>query len=163
MIQADSPIVVVTMADGSDDPTSILSLVLLVEKGVTIACASRYIVNGQQIGAPFVKGLLSKMAGRTFHLLTGIGTRDCTNNFKAYSKKFLDDVEISAGTGFEIGMELIAKAQRKGSLVAEVPTIWIERSYGKSNFKVMKQIRYYLKWFIYGIGIGKTKNFLIRE
>ncbi len=160
MKKAESPIVVVTMADGSDDPSSISPLVALVERGVTIACASRYIATGQQIGAPFMKGVLARIAGKSFHFLTRVGTHDCTNNFKAYSKQFLDAVDINASTGFEIGMELIAKAKRGGMMVAEIPTIWIERTYGKSNFKILSQIGSYLKWFLHGIGIGKSKTLL---
>lgn len=153
---ASSPVVVVSMADGSDDPSTILALVRLVERGVAVACASRYMAGGQQVGAPRLKGFLSKLAGKTFRLLTRVGTRDCTNNFKAYSSQFIADIEIKSTTGFEIGMELIAKAHRNNLPIAEIPTIWIERTFGKSNFLVRKQLASYLKWFLYGIGIGRN-------
>jgi hypothetical protein len=104
--------------------------------------------------------VLARIAGKSFHVLTRVGTHDCTNNFKAYSKQFLDVIEIDASIGFEIGMELIAKAKRSGMMVAEIPTIWIERTYGKSNFKILTQISSYLKWYIYGIGIGKDTTAL---
>ena len=153
---ASSPVVVVSMADGSDDPSTILALVRLVERGVAVACASRYMAGGQQVGAPRLKGFLSKQAGKTFRFLTRVGTRDCTNNFKAYSSQFIADIEIKSTIGFEIGMELIAKAHRNNLPIAEIPTIWIERTFGKSNFLVRKQLVSYLKWFLYGIGIGRN-------
>ena len=56
--QAD--VVVITMADGSDDPETITPLVKLIERGISIACASRYMAGGQQIGAPFIKRTLSE-------------------------------------------------------------------------------------------------------
>jgi len=39
---ATSPVVVVTMADGSDDPRQIDDLARLVDRGVVVAAASRY-------------------------------------------------------------------------------------------------------------------------
>ena len=62
---APAPVVVVTMADGSDDPRMIDPLARLVERGVVVAAASRYSPGGQQVGGPIVKGALSRTAGRT--------------------------------------------------------------------------------------------------
>ena len=60
----------------------------LVERGVAVAAASRYMAGGQQVGGPRVKGLLSALAGRSLRLLAHVGTRDATNSFKAYSTRF---------------------------------------------------------------------------
>ena len=43
---AAAPVVVVTMADGCDDARQIHDLVRLVERGVAVAAASRYMPNG---------------------------------------------------------------------------------------------------------------------
>ena len=51
------PVVVVTMADGSDDPRQIDDLARLVERGVVVAAASRYMPGGQQVGGPVVQEL----------------------------------------------------------------------------------------------------------
>ena len=45
-------VVVVTMADGCDDPQQIDQLARLVERGVVVAAASRYSKGGQQVGGP---------------------------------------------------------------------------------------------------------------
>ena len=37
-----------------------------------------------------------------------------------------------------MGIELVAKARRLRRPVAEIPTIWLDRHYGVSNFKVAK-------------------------
>ena len=58
--RAAAEVVVVTMADGSDDATQIDQLARLVERGVVVAAASRYMRGGQQIGAPLFKALLSR-------------------------------------------------------------------------------------------------------
>jgi len=151
--QSTTGVIVVSMADGSDDVSSIPLLVGLVNRGVAIACASRYMSGGQQIGAPKLKGRLSKIAGKSFGLITSCGTKDATNNFKAYSKDFLNENNIESIVGFQVGLELVAKATRKKLPIAEIPTIWIERTYGISNFNLRKSLKPYLKWYLYGIGL----------
>ena len=149
---AAAPVVVVTMADGSDDPRQIDDLTRLVERGVVIAAASRYMPGGQQVGGPLLKSALSRAAGRSLHLLARVGTRDATNSFKAYSTDFVREVGIDSRAGFEIGLELTAKAKRLGRPVAEIPTIWLEREVGLSNFKVAAWIPQYLRWYRLAFG-----------
>ena len=86
---AKAPCAVVTMADGCDDPRQIDDLTRLIERGVVVAAASRYMPGGQQVGGPVLKASLSRLAGRSLHLLAHVGTRDATNSFKAYSTDFV--------------------------------------------------------------------------
>jgi glycosyltransferase involved in cell wall biosynthesis len=150
--QTRAPVVVVTMADGSDDAEQIDELCKLVERGVVIATASRYMSGGQQIGGPPFKTFLSKFAGLTLYWLGRVGTRDATNSFKAYSTEFVREVGIQSETGFEIGIELVAKARRLRLRTAEIPTIWLERAKGTSNFKVLKWLPRYLRWYRFAFG-----------
>ena len=82
---ASAPVVVVTMADGCDDARQIDELVRLVERGVAVAAASRYMPGGQQVGGPVLKGTLSRLAGRSLRTFAHVGTRDATNSFKAFA------------------------------------------------------------------------------
>ena len=140
------------MADGSDDTQQIDDLCKLVERGVVIAAASRYMSGGQQIGGPALKSFLSRMAGLSLFWLASVGTRDATNSFKAYSTEFVRDVGIQSDSGFEIGIELVAKARRLRLPVAELPTIWLERARGTSNFKVLLWLPKYLRWYRFAFG-----------
>jgi dolichol-phosphate mannosyltransferase len=149
---AAAPVAVVTMADGCDDPRQIDDLARLVDRGVAVAAASRYMPGGQQVGGPMLKGLLSRMAGRSLALLARTGTRDATNSFKAYSTEFVRSVGIDSRAGFEIGIELTAKARRMRLAVAEIPTIWLDRQAGVSNFKVAQWIPAYLRWYRFAFG-----------
>lgn len=149
---ANASTVVVTMADGCDDPRQIDDLVRLVERGVVVAAASRYMPGGQQVGGPLLKSLMSRTAGKSLHLLARIGTRDATNSFKAYDAEFVRDVGIHSRDGFEIGLELTAKARRLRRPVAEIPTIWLDRTVGESNFKLSQWIPHYLRWYRFAFG-----------
>ena len=152
---AAAPTTVVTMADGCDDPQQIDELVRLSERGVVVAAASRYMAGGQQVGGPRFKALLSRTAGRSLYWFAGVGTRDATNSYKAYNTDFVRRVGIDSRDGFEIGLELAAKARRHRQPVAEVPTIWLDRTFGQSNFKMSKWIPKYLRWYFYAYGGAK--------
>lgn len=145
-------VVVVTMADGCDDPQQIDQLARLVERGVVVAAASRYARGGQQVGGPILKGALSRTAGVSLHWLARVGTRDATNSFKAYNRHFVQAVGIESDSGFEVGLELVAKAKRRRLPVAEIPTIWLDRTFGVSNFKLAKWLPRYLRWYFYAFG-----------
>jgi dolichol-phosphate mannosyltransferase len=152
MDAARADVIVVTMADGCDDSRQIDDLARLVERGVAVAAASRYMAGGQQVGGPLVKGLLSWFAGRSLQVLARTGTRDATNSFKAYSTSFARSVGIDSRHGFEIGIELTAKAKRLRLPIAEIPTIWLDRPAGVSSFKVIRWIPRYLRWYRFSFG-----------
>ncbi len=149
---ATAPVAVVTMADGCDDVRQVDDLVRLVDRGVAVAAASRYMAGGQQVGGPLLKGLMSAAAGRSLRLLARVGTRDATNSFKAYSTAFVRAVGIDSRDGFEIGIELTAKARRLRLPIAEIPTIWLDRQDGMSNFQVAGWLPKYLRWYRFAFG-----------
>ena len=150
--RAVAPVIVVTMADGCDDPSQIDTLTKLVERGVVVASASRYMRGGQQVGGPWFKAFLSRSAGRSLYRLARVGTHDATNSFKAYNADFVRRVGIESDAGFEVGLELVAKARRYRQPVAEIPTIWLDRNFGMSNFKMAKWLPKYVRWYRYAYG-----------
>ena len=149
---ARGDVVVVTMADGSDDASQVDQLARLVRRGVVVAAASRYMKGGQQIGAPFLKSTLSRLAGLSLCYLARVGTHDATSSFKAYDRAFVQRVGIESTAGFEIALELVAKARRRRLPVAEIPSIWLERTTGASNFKLWAWLPRYLHWYRYAFG-----------
>jgi glycosyltransferase involved in cell wall biosynthesis len=149
--QAKAPVVVVTMADGSDQPAQIEELTQLVEQGAVVAAASRYMRGGRQVGGPKIKSFISRSAGLSLNLLARVGTHDPTNSFKAYSRAFVEAAGVESDAGFEIGIEMVAKAKRRGERVAEIPTVWLDRTAGQSNFKVREWIPRYLHWYLYAL------------
>lgn len=154
--QALAPCVVVTMADGSDDPSAIEPLTMLVDRGCVIAAASRYMPGGQQIGGPKFKALLSRTAGKTLKWFAGVDTSDATNSYKAYNRDFVNSVGIESDAGFEIAIELVAKARRLRLPIAEIPTIWLDRDAGESRFQLQAWIPKYLQWYRLAYGPALT-------
>jgi dolichol-phosphate mannosyltransferase len=159
--QARAEVVVVTMGDGSDDPQQIDQLARLVERGVVVAAASRYSRGGQRIGGPLFQRTLSRLAGLSLYRLARVGTRDATNGFKGYSVEFLRSVGIESDAGFEMGIELVAKARRLRLPVAEVPTIWLDRTHGISHFRLRSWLPAYLRWWLFAFGPRLTTEQLL--
>jgi glycosyltransferase involved in cell wall biosynthesis len=88
--------VLITMSDGSDEPHIVDSMVALAAAGADVVAASRYMRGGRQIGGPPLKRLMSRTAGLTLHRFAGVPTHDPTNNFKLYSRRFLDSVTFES-------------------------------------------------------------------
>jgi glycosyltransferase involved in cell wall biosynthesis len=142
-----APYVLISMADGSDEPHVVDPMVALARSGADIVAASRYMRGGRQIGGPLFKRLMSRTAGLTLHWFAGVPTHDPTNNFKLYSRRFLDTVAIESTAGFELALELSVKATLMGRRVDEIPTTWRDRTAGQSNFKLRKWLPHYLHWY----------------
>jgi glycosyltransferase involved in cell wall biosynthesis len=143
----DAPYVLISMADGSDEPAIVDSMVGLAREGADIVSASRYMRGGRQIGGPPLKRLMSRTAGLSLHWFAGVPTHDPTNNFKLYSRQYLESVAIESTAGFELALELTVKATLLGRRVAELPTTWRDRTAGQSNFKLRKWLPHYLHWY----------------
>ena len=142
-----APYVLISMADGSDDPAAVDQMMELARGGADVVSASRYMKGGRQIGGPPLKRLMSRMAGLSLHWLARVPTHDPTNNFKLYSRTFLDSISIESTAGFELALELTVKATLAKRRIAEIPTTWRDRTAGQSNFKLRKWLPHYLHWY----------------
>lgn len=145
--ESRGPYVLISMADGSDEPHVVDPMIALAVEGADVVSASRYMRGGHQIGGPPLKRLMSRTAGLTLHWFAGVPTHDPTNNFKLYSRRFLDTVTIESTAGFELALELTVKATIAHRRIAEVPTTWRDRTAGESNFKLRKWLPHYLHWY----------------
>lgn len=141
-------VAVLVMADLCDDLNSIKPMFRMIEQGFDVACGSRYIKGGKRLGGSRIKGLLSCLAGRSINFLLGVPTSDISNAFKMYRRQVLDAVKIES-RGFEVSMELPLKAFFLGFKITEVPTVWKERTRGKSSFKILPSLPDYLKLYLW--------------
>jgi len=141
-------VVVVMMADRSDEPRDVAALAGLVRRGADVAAGSRYVRGGRQVGGPFVKRVLSQMAGLSLYFLAGLPVHDATNNFRAYSRRVLEEIPIEGETSFALALELTLKAHWRGWKLAEVPTTWHDRIAGQSRFRLFAWLPHYLRWYL---------------
>jgi dolichol-phosphate mannosyltransferase len=143
--------VLVLMADLSDDLRVVRRMLALYQEGFRIVCASRYMRGGRQEGGPLLKRTLSRLAGLSLRALVGFPTCDATNNFRLYDAALVGQLGIESRGGFELALELTAKAVRRAVPVAEVPSTWRDRTAGQSRFRLAKWLPRYLYWYVYAL------------
>lgn len=155
---AKAEILVIMMADLSDNPKDIDKMVKQIDKGYDLVCASRYSGRGDRIGGPIIKGILSRIGCLTLRFLSGIPTNDATNAFKCLRKDVLSDITIESIGGFELPLELTVKAYKNGRKITEIPTVWRERESGNSKFKLLQWFPQYVRWYMYAIMCEKNRK-----
>jgi glycosyltransferase involved in cell wall biosynthesis len=141
-------VIVVMMADRSDEPRDVAAMAQLVRGGADVVAGSRYVAGGRQLGGPFLKRTLSRCAGISLHYLARLPIRDATNNFRAYSRRVVKEIPIEGQASFALALELTLKAHWRGWRVAEVPTTWHDRTAGRSRFRLFAWLPHYLRWYL---------------
>ena len=140
------------MADRSDEPKDVEPMAQLIRGGADVVAGSRYIRGGGQEGGPLLKRTFSRLAGLSLHYLAGLPTRDATNNFRAYSRRVVEQIPIEGQASFALALELTVKAHWKGWRIAEVPTVWHDRTAGASRFRTFAWMPHYLRWYLKALG-----------
>ena len=120
-------------------------------EGNDVVVPSRFMKGGAMKNCPLIKSILVRLASFSLFSLSSINVRDVSNGFRLFSLKYLNFIKIESKRGFTFSIELLVKANRLGLSIAEIPSYWEERKYGKSRFKISEWIFDYLKWYIYGL------------
>ena len=145
---SSGPLLVV-MADLSDDLAQVSRMLELYRQGNHVVVGSRYMKGGRIVNGPVLKQGLSRMAGVSLHWLRGIPTHDATNAFKIYDGAMLRQFKLESQRGFELNLEITVKAFLAGYRIVEIPSVWRDRTQGKSKFKLWAWLPHYLRWYFY--------------
>ena len=149
---------IVMMADRSDDLRALDPMLQRFADGYDLVVGSRYMPGGEQIGGPWLKGKLSRVAGTSLKMF-GLPISDPTNSYKLYRTERLQQLSLESAGGFEINLEIVGKACRAGWRLAEVPSRWEDRTEGQSKFKLWRWLPRYLRWYGYTLtGIAAARR-----
>ena len=147
---ASGDAIVVLVGDLSDEIQDINQMTDKMEEGYDLVCASRYMPGGKKIGGNFFQNLFSSFVGKSLHLFINIPTCDVSNSFKLYRTAIFKNISITQSS-FAISMQLTLKAFILGYKITEIPTVWKDRTIGKSNFTFSNQTKHYVYWYFWGI------------
>ena len=120
-------------------------------EGYDIVCPSRFIKGGLIKNCPLVKYIIVKIISFSLYRFSSIKIKDPTNGFRLFSRKLIKNHPIKSKLGFAYSLELLVKASKNNYKITELPSIWIEREDRKSNFKIIKWSKDYLKWYFLAI------------
>ncbi len=128
-------------------------------EGYDIVAPSRFMKGGSMKNCPLIKEIIVRFASFTLFKFSSIPVEDASNGFRLFSKKIINRFNIESELGFAYSLELLVKAERYGYKIKQLPSQWLEREIGSSNFKIFKWLKQYLKWYFYGL----LTNFVINK
>jgi glycosyltransferase involved in cell wall biosynthesis len=139
--------VIWTMADLSDDWSSVPLMLAKLRNGADMVFASRYMPGGSSGDLQAFKRFVS--SGFTFasRLFFGVPVHDITNAYRGFRREVYEKVRPEAGD-FAISPEFALKAQLAGYRLDEVPTTYAKRQEGAANFRMFKMARRYFGIFL---------------
>ena len=122
-------------ADLSHDPRHLPALLDALARGADVAIGSRSVPGGGVEGWGLGRHALSKGGSLYARTILGVGVRDLTTGYKAYTRRALlaIDLESVRSNGYSFQIETTYRALRKGLRVVEVPIVFVDRRAGRSK------------------------------
>ena len=132
-----------------------------VKNNAEIISPCRFAKNSKIVNGPFFKFLLVRIVNFTLHYLAGVPSKDSTNGFRLFSRKVVDNIQITSTKGFTYSIEYLLKCHEKNFKCLDYPANWVERKFGKSRFRVLGWSTNYLTWYFYAWKVFYKKLFKI--
>ena len=113
-------------------PPEVLPALLEATDDVDLAVGSRYVQGGADVGHSLVGQLFSRTINLAASLLLGWGVKDYTSGFMAVRRPVFDQITLKGDYG-EYCIDLLARAQKLGFTVREIPYECVPRLQGESK------------------------------
>lgn len=122
-------------ADLSHDPRYVPEMLRALESGADVVLGSRNMSGGGVEGWGVGRHVLSKGGSLYARAILGVGVRDLTTGYKAYTRRALlaIDADHVRSNGYAFQIETTFRALRKGLRVVEVPIVFVDRRAGRSK------------------------------
>ncbi len=122
-------------ADLSHDVRYLPDFVRALDEGADVVIGSRNIPGGGVEGWGLGRHFISKGGSLYSRTILGLGVRDLTSGYKAFTRRALEAIDIGTihSNGYSFQIEMTYRAIRKGMKVAEVPIVFVDRTAGRSK------------------------------
>ncbi len=137
-------VVVICMADLSDDPQDVVAYYRKIDEGYDCVFGSRFIDGSTVENYPVVKLFVNRVVNTCIRLVFRTRFNDLTNAFKAYRTSVLHDCGPFRASHFNITLELSLSALIRNYNIAQIPISWQGRTWGSSNLRLREMGRRYL-------------------
>ena len=137
-------VVVIYMADLSDDPNDVIAYYRKIEEGYDCVFGSRFRQGSTVQHYPWLKLAVNRVVNRCIQWMFWTRFNDLTNAFKAYRTSVIRDCGPYQASHFNITLELSLSALIRRYRIAEIPISWSGRQWGASNLRLQEMGRRYL-------------------
>jgi dolichol-phosphate mannosyltransferase len=141
---ASGDMVVIVMADRSDDPCDVVRYYRKIEEGYDCVFGSRFRKDSHVENYPLVKLLVNRVVNKLIQVLFWTKFNDLTNAFKAFRREVLMECGPFSASHFNITLELSLSALIRRYNIAEIPVSWYGRTWGMSTLRLTDMGRRYL-------------------
>lgn len=136
-------------ADFSHDPAHLPQFLAAIEHA-DLVLGSRY-QHGRVtvVNWPIGRLMLSYAANIYARKVTGLRLADLTGGFKAFRRKVLETIDLSAvkSNGYAFQIEMSFRVWKKGFRIVEIPIVFVDRTEGES--KMSKKIVREAIWMVW--------------
>jgi len=130
-------------ADLSHDPKYLPDFFRALADGADVVVGSRNIPGGAVEGWGPGRLILSKGGSLYSRVILGVGVRDLTTGYKAFTRQALlaIDLDTVRSNGYSFQIEMTFRALKRNLRVVEVPIIFFDRTLGQSkmNGKIFRE------------------------
>lgn len=130
-------------ADLQHPVSAIPSLVEAVGKGADVAIASRYVRGGGVEGWSLSRRIVSRAANGYARFVLGLGVRDCTSGFKAYSRGAAQELSEARLRTKRFDYQIETLHLLRGRKMVEVPYTFVVRKSGQSKLRFWDLPRFF--------------------
>jgi dolichol-phosphate mannosyltransferase len=122
-------------ADLSHDARYLPEFFRAMDDGADAVIGSRNIPGGGVEGWGFGRHFISKGGSIYSRTILGLGVRDLTSGYKAFTRRALESLDLSAirSNGYSFQIEMTYRLVLRGMKVAEVPIVFVDRTLGTSK------------------------------
>lgn len=122
-------------ADFSHDTRYLPDFVRALDDGADVVIGSRNVPGGSVEGWGLGRHLVSKGGSLYSRTILGLGIRDLTSGYKAFTRRALEAIDLGSirSNGYSFQIELTYRAVLRGMRVVEVPIVFVDRRAGHSK------------------------------
>jgi dolichol-phosphate mannosyltransferase len=142
--QVRGDVVVIAMADRSDNPCDVVRYYQKIEEGFDCVFGSRFRKGSHVSNYPIGKLVANRLVNKGIQLLFWTRFNDLTNAFKAYRREVILDCGPYSSSHFNLTIEMSLSALIRSYHIAEIPIDWTGRTWGASNLSILQMGRRYL-------------------
>lgn len=141
---ATGDVIVLFMADCSDNPADAVAYYRKIEEGFDCVFGSRFVAGASVEHYPPLKLVVNRIVNKCIQWMFRCPFNDLTNAFKAYRAEVARECGPYRSSHFNITIEMSLSALIRNYRIAQIPIRWYGRTWGSSNLKMREMGRRYL-------------------